>query len=136
MLKLFLLTSVILSISFSCSNQKIDEDNSEKNGTSMTKSPQDPDKFVITGHILEKEFIIKNGVSSGIMELYFRASIQDYFIKFCESKITKEDLEPFVNKVISAHVEIKNGNWDICPDDPQEMQSRVGPYIIIKEIKS
>ncbi len=70
------------------------------------------------------------------MELYFRASIQDYFIKFCESKITKEDLEPFVNKVISAHVEIKNGNWDICPDDLQEMQSRVGPYIIIKEIKS
>ncbi len=102
---------------------------------SMEKKPQDPDKFIISGQIVEKDFIIKNGVSAGFTELYFRASVQDYFIKFCESNITKKELEPFIDKVVTVHAEIRDGDWDICEDDPAEMQSRIGAYLIIKELK-
>ena len=42
---------------------------------SMEKKPQDPDKFMISGHIAEKEFIKKNGQPAGFTELYFRASV-------------------------------------------------------------
>ncbi len=102
---------------------------------SMEKKPQDPDKFMISGHIAEKEFIKKNGQPAGFTELYFRASVKDYFIKFCESKITKKDLDPFIDQVVTVHAEIRDGNWDICEDGPQEMQSRIGAYMIIKELK-
>jgi hypothetical protein len=108
---------------------------SKDSSNSMEKKPQDPDKFMISGHIVEKEFIKKNGQTAGFTELYFRASVQDYFIKFCESKITKKDLEPFVDQVVTVHAEIRDGNWDICADDPQEMQSRIGAYMIIKELR-
>lgn len=102
---------------------------------SMQKKAQDPDKFMLSGHIVQKDFIKKNGQSAGYTELYFSASVQDYFIKFCESKITKKDLEPFIDQVVTVHVEIQDGNWDICPDDPAEMQSRTGAYIIIKALR-
>ena len=101
----------------------------------MKKSHKIPAKFVMTGHIVEKDFIKKNGEKSGFSELYFRASVQDYFIKFCESGITRTDLDPFVDKVVSIEAKVIKGNWDICPGDPQEMQSRVGTYLIIKELK-
>jgi hypothetical protein len=102
--------------------------------TSGEKKPQDPDKFVMTGHIVEKDFIKKNGRKAGFSELYFRASIQDYFIKFCESGITRSDLDPFVDKVVSIEAEVIKGNWDICPGDPQEMQSRIGHYLVVKKL--
>lgn len=138
MLKSIIFAAFILSITFSCNTQKNKSEELEVEGQSkhqpVNKVPQDPDKFIITGHLIEKDFIIKNGVSAGYTELYLQASIQDYFIKFCESKVTKKELDPFLNKVVSVEVEIKNGNWDICPEDSQEMQSRVGPYVTIKAL--
>ena len=40
-------------------------------------------------------------------------------LKFCESKITKKDLDPFIDQVVTVHAEIRDGNWDICEDGPQ-----------------
>ncbi|NOQ75526.1 MAG: hypothetical protein GQ574_26185 [Crocinitomix sp.] len=108
---------------------------SKDSSNSMQKKAQDPGNFIISGHIVEKDFVKKNGQSSGLTELYFRASVQDYFIKFCESKITKKDLEPFIDKIVTVHAEIRDGNWDICEDDPQEMQSRIGAYLVVLELK-
>jgi len=99
------------------------------------KRPQDPEKFIISGQIVEKAFYKKNGEPAGFNELYFRASIQDYFIKFCESNIDKDAISPYIDQSITVHAEIKDGEWDTCPDDPAEMQSRIGPYMVINAIK-
>lgn len=109
--------------------------NTEEMNKNHEKKPQDPNKMILTGPLVEKPFYKKNGEKADFTELYLRASIQDYFIKFCESNVGRSAVEPFIDQVISVQGEIKNGNWDICPADPSEMQSRIGPYIIIQSIQ-
>jgi len=89
-----------------------------------------------TGEIVEKTFIKKNGELGNFTELYFRASVQDYYIKFCESTITKEDLTPFIGKVISVDAEIVKGNFDTCPDVEIPQESREGYYIVIRALRN
>jgi hypothetical protein len=85
--------------------------------------------------LIEKEFTNKGGKISEYKELYLRCSVQDYFIKLCESNVTKKDLEPYINTGITAEIEIKDGMWDHCDPNPAYTQSRTGPYIVIKSIK-
>jgi hypothetical protein len=44
-------------------------------------------------------------------------------------------LEPYIDKTVSVRAKTIEGNWDICPEDPKEMQSRVGYYITIQLIQ-
>ena len=91
----------------------------------------------LTGHIVQKEFINKAEKPSGFYEYYLRCSIQDYFIKFCESGITKKDIDALnlgEFDGITVDAEIKDGSWDICPNDPQEMQSRIWQYVVVYKI--
>lgn len=85
--------------------------------------------------LVEKPFVKKNGEVADFKELYLRCSIQDYYIKLCESDVTKEDLMPYLNSGITVEMEIKEGNWDICPDELLHIQSRGGTYVVIKSIK-
>lgn len=118
---------------------------SVKKENAMTKNKvQDKttgnNKVIITAPLVEKSFMKKNGVSTGRTEWYIERSVQDYFIKFCESKITREALEkhlkPKKNNLIQTltlEVEFKEGSWDIC-DENYEQQSRIGNYVIIHRI--
>ena len=71
--------------------------------------------------------------------IYIERSIQNYFIKFCESHITSEDLEEKLSKISSPikalklEIEYRKGNWDIC-DENEDQQSRVGEYVIVHRI--
>lgn len=106
-----------------------------KNNTPVhEKKPQDPEHMKMAGEIVEHQFVRKNGEPGGFTELYFRASVQDYFIKFCESTVKKEDLMPFIGQIVLVEAQILTGNWDSCPGDEYEAQSRVGPYIILKKL--
>ncbi len=87
-----------------------------------------------TGHLVAKPFVNKAGKVIGPDELYLRLSMGDFFIKFSESQVTSEQLQPLVDEVISVKGELRDGTWDIGPDDPPEMQSRIGPYFIITEL--
>ena len=90
---------------------------------------------IITAQIVRKSFMKKNGKKSSHTELYVRRSIQDYFIKFCESKVSREDIEKAIEdhgETLSLEIEIKKGNWDIC--DEEQVQSRGGDYIVIHKI--
>lgn len=64
---------------------------------------------------------------------------QDYFIKFCESKVTAKELEDQLAKVegfikmLQLEVEFRKGHWDIC-DGNMMQQSRVGEYVVIHKI--
>lgn len=92
--------------------------------------------FKKTGEIVEKTFVKKNGELGNFTELYFRASVQDYYIKFCESAVTREDLTPFIGKVISVDAEIVKGNFDTCQGEEDPQDSREGYYLVIKALRN
>jgi hypothetical protein len=115
---------LIFSLS-SCSNTK--EVNTEK-------SMKLTDSKTTSCQLVEKAFTNKGGKVTAHKELYLRCSIQDYFIKICESSVTAEQLRPYINTGIEVEMEIKNGMLDHCNDDPAYAQSRTGTYIIIKRI--
>ncbi len=85
--------------------------------------------------VVEKPFVNKIGEPSEVKELYLRCSVADYYIKFCESTVSRKDLEPYLNKGIQVKMEIREGSWDICPEDSEFAQSRIGQYVVIKEIR-
>jgi len=132
----FLLLVIYLSFVFmSCSThlksdmgKKKVKDSQTNQGTSIIKAP-----------VVFKNFVKKNGQVTDKKEAYIRRSIQDYFIKFCESKIELEALERSlagiegVIKAVTLEVEFRDGYWDIC-DENFNQQSRRGEYIIIHRI--
>ena len=85
--------------------------------------------------LIEKEFVNKKMKASGYKEYYLRCSVQDYFIKFCESSVTKKTLEPLLNQGIGVDMEIFQGEWDSCPSDSFPVQSRTGYYAVIKNVR-
>ncbi|MGE0561087.1 MAG: hypothetical protein AB7O47_04680 [Flavobacteriales bacterium] len=95
---------------------------------------KNPNTEYISCVLVEKEFINKGGKVTEYKELYLQCSVQDYFIKICESNVTIEDLKPYINSGIKVKMEIKDGMWDHCSDDPAYAQSRMGTYVIITEI--
>ena len=84
--------------------------------------------------LIEKEFINKGGDATGDMELYLRCSMDDYFIKLCESNVTRKELEKYLDRGIAVTMDIKEGEWDNCSDGEYPVQSRVGKYVVISSI--
>lgn len=102
--------------------------------TSTPLKVKDPNSPYTTCVLIEKAFVNKGGKITDYKELYLQCSIQDYFIKICESNVTLEELKPFINSGIKIKMEIKEGMWDHCSNDPAYAQSRMGTYVVIKEI--
>jgi len=98
-----------------------------------------PKKFILTAPIVQKEFKNKIGKHTKQKEYYLQASIQDYYIKFCESSISHKDLENHLSsltgliKAVTLEIEYRDGFWDIC-NEKMEQQSRSGKYVIIHRI--
>lgn len=101
----------------------------------------DSGRVIVTAPVSRHRFQKKNGEYMDFEELYLSRSIQDYYIKFCESKVTRTEIEEYLAKkgdlipTITVEVEFMEGEWDRCPGDP-EMQSRVGEYVIILKLLS
>lgn len=122
----------LIYLCYSCKNAHVSAAPTQKR--SMEKTVNTTNKNQMTGHIVEKSFHTKMGKNTGKKELYFRASIQDYYIKFCESDITPKELAPFIDKAVTVEANIKNGSLDICEEDEINKQSRIGDYMVIKSI--
>ena len=56
------------------------------------KKNEEKGTYIISVPIVEKPMVIKGEIQE-ITDLYIERSVQDYFIKFCESKVTREELE-------------------------------------------
>ena len=125
-------TFLIISVTFfliACSTTK--PVNKKPQGLQMS----DAKPNIYNCQLIEKEFVNKGGKITTFKELYLRCSVQDYFIKLCESNLTRDELEPYINKGISVEVEIKDGLWDHCSENVAEVQSRMGTYVVIKSIQ-
>ena len=96
--------------------------------------PKEPNIITAGCQVVEKAFVNKGGKSSDFKELYLRCSIQDYYIKFCESKVSLKKMKKYIEKGLTVTYEVKEGEWDICEGEP-EMQSRIGAYAVVLKIK-
>lgn len=123
-MKLFVNTLFILFL-LSCSNSKT---------ASVADVREKSVESFYTCELIEKEFENKIGKSGGFKELYLRCSVQDYFIKICESKVTSEQLKKHLNSGIKVEMQIKDGSWDICEYTLEQQQSRIGQYVVITKI--
>lgn len=82
----------------------------------------------------------KGKINNDIQEYYLRCSADDYFIKFCECKVSKDDIIAHFNSQklinpIAVKAKILSGEWDSC-DTTERVQSRTGKYVQILEIVS
>ncbi len=112
-------------------------DHMEKKKTVDTSS--NDGKKIITAPIVLKSFIKKNGEPADFKEMYVQRSIQDYFIKFCESQVTRKELEDHLAasdgpiNAVTLEVSFREGEWDVCEEN-ERMQSRIGEYVIVHRI--
>lgn len=112
---------------------------SPKKSVENTSEKQSKSEKTVTAPIVEKHFYNKIGEKMEQTEYYIQQSVQDYFIKFCESKVTREELESALAKIespiktLTLKIEIRDGEWDRCENYP--VQSRIGAYAVILEIK-
>ena len=95
--------------------------------------PKEPNIIIAGCVVVEKAFVNKVGKTTEFKELYLRCSIQDYFIKFCESKVSLKKMKKYIDKGLTVTYEVKEGEWDICEGEP-EIQSRIGAYAIVLKI--
>lgn len=93
---------------------------------------------IISAPIVKSSFVKKNGEVTDIKEYYISRSIQNYFIKFCESSVTKEEIlaalekKKSLIKTLTLEVEFRDGEWDRCEEE--EVESRIGEYVIVHRI--
>jgi len=90
-----------------------------------------------TGKVVQKQFINKGGKPiAGVNDYYFKHKRQLYFIKFCESHVSADRVKELMDqKVVVAAKIITDGLWDSC-DEPYEVQSRMGAYIVLESIEA
>ena len=60
--------------------------------------PTEDKKVIITAPLVLKNFVKKNAEVTDIKEWYIQRSVQDYFIKFCESEVSRKELEKYLTK--------------------------------------
>ena len=113
-----------------------------QNKTAMKNKTEDRStsngRYIISAPIVYKNFVKKNGKATEQKEIYLQRSIQDYYIKFCESKISREQLENHLSSIASEiktaklEVEFREGYLESCEE--KDLQSRQGQYVIIHRI--
>jgi len=119
-------------ITFSCVGNKSNQ--LEQNSKSKSIQSIGNEYIKLTGLLIQKKYADLSGKRFDENEWYLRCSVQDYFIKFCESEISKKEIDNlYVGEfeAITIEVKIKNGNWDDCTD---KLKNRNGKYIILHKI--
>ena len=96
-------------------------------------------RVIISAPIVKKKKVDLLGITHEVDEFYVRRSIQDYFIKFCESDVNRakfnqrfEANSSLIN-TMKLEVTFKTGYWDNCIEKVDD-KSRQGEYVIIHQI--
>ncbi len=132
---LFISITVLLILFYACNNKNLAKKDKHESITEKTE-----ETMIVTAPLVKKAFVNKGGETGNFQEWYVRLSTDDYFIKFCESKVSRAELEKEIGKQsdeminsLSMKIEIREGEWDIC-DETEMLQSRVGEYAVIYSI--
>ncbi len=108
--------------------------NSESYSQNQTVSVTDNSRIYL-GKIIKINFVDKAGREhKDSFNYFFETEGKQYFIKIAEGDVSRDELAEHYNKEIKVRaVIILFGLWDT--NDPN-VQSRVGDYLILKEILS
>ena len=83
--------------------------------------------------IIAKTFVNKGGkVHPEIVEYYLEFDGKQHWIKFSASKVSVAAVKALVGQSIYFDGRIEDGLWDT---DDQNVQSRVGTYLVIKRLR-
>lgn len=110
----------------------------ENKSMNKSKSVLTSDNWeVVSVPVVEKHSETKNGKVTTHTDYYLQRSMGDYFIKFCESEITREEFEEEYAKskddlvrAMTLEIQIKKGQLDDCLDS--QAQSRIGEYVVVR----
>jgi hypothetical protein len=119
----------LIYTAFLCNSCSTAQDSQELHNKPLITDQQS----IIYGSLIKKPFIRKNGVPTKNKELYFNYNNKSYFIKFCESQVSRQTVERLYssNSIgFTFEVELAEGEWDIC-DKSSEQQSRTGKYMLL-----
>jgi len=119
---LIILFSIFSLSFFNCNSQSEEE----------AELMQDNSK-IYTGKIIKVNFTDKGGnIHEDIFDYFFKTDEGEYFIKISEGDVSRDEIAKHYNKEIKVRaIIILFGLWDT--DDPN-VQSRVGDYLVFKEI--
>lgn len=138
MKKIFILILGVIILLNACERKALNSNTSM--ATKKTPDEKSSDStYIISVPVVAKPFYKKNNVKTDFNEYYLQRSNQDYFIKFCEGKVSRDELETALSqvegdiKVLKMEVEFKKGLWDVC-DGNMDQQSRVGDYVILLRV--
>jgi hypothetical protein len=133
-LLLISITTILFSF-YACNNKHLANKDKHESIAEKTEGT-----MIVTAPLVKKAFVNKGGETGKFQEWYVRLSSDDYFIKFCESKLSRADLEKEIESQsdemiisLSMEIELREGEWDIC-DETEMIQSRVGKYAVIYRI--
>lgn len=96
---------------------------------------------IMKGRIIEKAYVNKRGITASQKEYYFipsdteiasKALAKEYFIKFMEGIVSKNDLLPFIGKDVTLTAVAREGLWDTM--NP-EQASRIGHYVAVQGVE-
>ncbi len=100
--------------------------NSPKNGSTIDNKKE------VKAEVVQEQFTNKGGRDiDGVYDYFLKYENKKMFIKFMDSDITFEQIEPFIGKKATFEISERQGLWDT--NDP-EVQSRVGEYVVIWKI--
>lgn len=134
----------MLALLLSCGTKKEQLPKTETAPPMETKNKTPAEKgstensFIVSGPVLEKVRLIKSEIQ-GETDFFLQRSVQDYFIKFCESQVSRSELEAYLNKqktslkTLHAEIEYREGEWDSC-DENEKVASRTGKYIVLLQL--
>jgi hypothetical protein len=91
------------------------------------------DIYTLIATIVKEPFINKVGREIiDIFDYYLNIQKTKYFIKFSAGKVTKQEIEKYLDKEIKCTFRLNNGLWDT---NDNRYQSRIGNYAEVLSIK-
>jgi len=138
-----IITTLLVGILLISSCNNIESEKPKNNTQPMEKQPDvktSKNRIEIVAPVVTRPLTNKKGVKTAIIEYYVQRSIKDYFVKFCESEVTQAQIEDALEsstglvKTVRLEVEIKDGLWDDCNDESEQVQSRMGEYMVVYKV--
>lgn len=110
-----------------------------KSSETTTYSLKELKKNQFRGVVQELNSAPRTRTEVVIKDIYFTTNSKNYFIKFSEGYVTKEEAMKHFGKEIIIKGEIKNGQWeDFPPSSFKDQKSlkapRSGEYIVLEKI--
>jgi hypothetical protein len=88
------------------------------------------------GHFFQRPFMNKIGrTDDAQQEAHFLFVGEEYFVKFCEGKVSRDEVQKLLGMPVVVQGELHIGMLDICPGDPDYAQSRGGKYVAIQSLQ-